>query len=55
MPIAIVTDSNCDLPQEIIQHHGIAVVPLYINIGTKSYLDGSGSVTGRLLRRPAQF
>ena len=40
MSIRIVTDSNCDLPQEIIEKHGITVVPMYINIGTKSYLDG---------------
>jgi DegV family protein with EDD domain len=40
MSIRVVTDSNCDLPREIIEKHGIAVVPMYINIGTKSYLDG---------------
>jgi DegV family protein with EDD domain len=40
MSVRIVTDSNCDLPPEIIQEHGIVVVPLYINIGTESYLDG---------------
>jgi DegV family protein with EDD domain len=38
--IRIVTDSNCDLPGEIIQEYGISVVPLYINVGTESYLDG---------------
>jgi DegV family protein with EDD domain len=40
MSIRIVTDSNCDLPKSIIQEYGITVVPMYINIGTKSYLDG---------------
>lgn len=40
MSIRIVTDSNCDLPQEIIEKHGITVVPMYINIGAMSYLDG---------------
>jgi DegV family protein with EDD domain len=40
MSIRIVTDSNCDLPQEMIDRYGITVVPLYINIGTQSYLDG---------------
>jgi DegV family protein with EDD domain len=38
--IRIVTDSNCDLPQELIARYGISVVPLYINVGKKSYLDG---------------
>ena len=40
MSIRIVTDSNCDLPPDIIQKYGITVVPMYINIGTESYLDG---------------
>jgi len=38
--IRIVTDSSCDLPAELVAAHGITVVPLYINIGKKSYLDG---------------
>ena len=40
MTIRIVTDSSCDLPQEIIQEHKITVIPLFINIGDQSYLDG---------------
>jgi DegV family protein with EDD domain len=40
MSVRIVTDSNCDLPQEVIEEYGIVVVPLYINVGTESYLDG---------------
>jgi len=38
--VRIVTDSNCDLPQEIVDQYGITVVPMYVNIGTESYLDG---------------
>jgi len=38
--VKIVTDSNCDLPADLIDRYGITVVPLYINIGKKSYLDG---------------
>jgi DegV family protein with EDD domain len=38
--IRIITDSNCDLPPDIVQQYGITVVPMYINIGPKSYLDG---------------
>jgi DegV family protein with EDD domain len=38
--IRIVTDSNCDLPQAMVDEFGITVVPMYINIGTESYLDG---------------
>jgi len=40
MPVKIVTDSTCDLPEEIIAALDITVVPLYINIGQRSYLDG---------------
>lgn len=40
MPIAIVTDSTCDLPQQVIQELNVHVVPLFINIGDKGYLDG---------------
>lgn len=40
MTIKIVTDSTCDLPEAIVAEHGITVLPLYINIGERSYLDG---------------
>ena len=39
MTIRIVTDSTCDLPEEIATQHGITIVPLYINFGGESYLD----------------
>jgi DegV family protein with EDD domain len=40
MTIRIVTDSTCDLPLQIVEDHNISIVPLYINIGSESYLDG---------------
>jgi DegV family protein with EDD domain len=40
MTIGIVTDSTCDLPQNTIEELGITVIPLFINIGDKGYLDG---------------
>jgi DegV family protein with EDD domain len=40
MNIGIVTDSTCDLPTEIVSQHEITVVPLHINIGDKTFLDG---------------
>jgi DegV family protein with EDD domain len=40
MTIKIVTDSTCDLPQNVIQELGISIVPLFINIFDKGYLDG---------------
>lgn len=39
MSIRIVTDSTCDLPQEIVNALDITVVPLYIHVGQESYLD----------------
>lgn len=40
MSIRIVTDSTCDLPEEIVRHHAITVIPLTINVGAQSFLDG---------------
>lgn len=40
MTVRIVTDSTCDLPSETVEEHGISVVPLFIHIGSESYLDG---------------
>lgn len=39
MSIRIVTDSTCDLPDDLLRKHDITVIPLYINIGEKGYLD----------------
>jgi len=35
MPIKIVTDSACDLPEDIVARYGITVVPLYINLANR--------------------
>jgi DegV family protein with EDD domain len=40
MTIKIVTDSTCDLPLDVIQDLDITLVPLYINIGDRGFLDG---------------
>ncbi len=40
MTIKIVTDSTCDLPQTVIDKHDITVIPLYINVGDQSFIDG---------------
>lgn len=40
MHIRIVTDSTCDLPKEIVNQQAITVIPLHINVGDKTYLDG---------------
>ncbi len=38
--IGLVTDSTCDLPQELIDAHGIHVVPLSVIFGDENFLDG---------------
>ncbi|MFO7970074.1 MAG: DegV family protein [Candidatus Izemoplasmatales bacterium] len=38
--IKLISDSTCDLSQELIKKYNIEIVPLYVNFGKKSYLDG---------------
>jgi DegV family protein with EDD domain len=38
--IRIVTDSTCDLPEELVAEHGIHVVPIHIQFGAETYRDG---------------
>lgn len=40
MSVRIVTDSTCDLSQELIEEYRITVLPLYVSLGDKSYQDG---------------
>ncbi len=39
-PIAIITDSTCDLPSEMLARYGITVVPLYVLWGGEELRDG---------------
>lgn len=40
MNVRIVTDSTCDLPEGVVRKYNISVIPLHINQGDKSFLDG---------------
>lgn len=40
MSVRIVTDSTCDLPADVIARLGITVLPLYIHVGNRDFLDG---------------
>jgi DegV family protein with EDD domain len=40
MDIRVVTDSTCDLQEEVVKSLEIEVIPLHINIGERTYLDG---------------
>ena len=37
--IAILTDSTCDLPKEVLDHHQIHMMPLSVHFGDSFYLD----------------
>ncbi len=47
-PVAIVTDSTCDIPQQLIEKYQLQVVPLSVHFGENYFLD-------RLTIMPAQF
>ena len=48
MTVKVVTDSSCDLPADLVERHGIAVVPLSIRFGEEEFVD-------RRDLTPAQF
>lgn len=50
-PVAIVTDSTADLPRELAQELGVAVVPLTVRFGEESFLDGVELSPTAFLRR----
>jgi DegV family protein with EDD domain len=37
--VAVITDSSCDLPDAVLDRHGIAIVPLQLLFGDEVYLD----------------
>lgn len=40
MTVRILTDSTCDLPADVVNRLGIYVLPVYIHVGNRDYLDG---------------
>jgi DegV family protein with EDD domain len=51
MTVKIITDSTSDLTPQIANKLGITVVPLYINFGTESHLDGVDLTTEEFYRK----
>ena len=45
MSIQIITDSACDLPQELVREYGIDVLPFLVIIDGKEYQDGINITT----------
>lgn len=50
-PVAVVTDSANDLPDEVIRAHGIHVVPLLLLEGDRTYRDGVEITSSEFARR----
>jgi DegV family protein with EDD domain len=40
MPVAIITDSAAALPSELVQQHGVTVVPMWLTVGGESVKEG---------------
>ncbi|MCH7907493.1 MAG: DegV family protein, partial [Chloroflexi bacterium] len=51
MSIAIVTDSTADLPGDLVEKHGITVVPLNVRFGMEEFKDGVEIDTDEFYRR----
>ena len=49
--VTVVTDSTADVPPELVESLGVAVVPLRINFGQESFRDGIDLSTEELLAR----
>jgi DegV family protein with EDD domain len=53
MPVRVVTDSACDLPDDLIERYGIEVVPLTIRFGHEELVDRKELSTDEFWRRLA--
>ena len=51
MTIRIVTDSTCDLPEHVVSQHKIIIIPLHINQGDQTFLDGVDMTREEFYRR----
>ena len=51
MEIRIVTDSTCDLPGHVVSQHKITIIPLHINQGDQTFLDGVDLTREEFYRR----
>lgn len=49
--IAIVTDSTCDVPPELVKEYGITIVPLYLLWGREQLVDGQDIDTATFYTR----
>jgi len=55
MNIRIVTDSTCDLPDDVVNKYKLSVLPLHINQGDQTFLDGVNMTREEFYRRLPDF
>jgi DegV family protein with EDD domain len=55
MKLGIVTDSTCDLPQYLVEEHGIEVVPAILIVEGQEYQDGEGLSREEFYKRLPAF
>ena len=48
--VRILSDSTCDLSKELIERYNIEIIPLYVRLGDKEYLDGVNITPEELYR-----
>lgn len=48
--IKILSDSTCDLSKELIQRYDLGIIPLYVRLGDKEYLDGVNIIPEELYK-----
>lgn len=48
--VKIISDSTCDLSQELLERYGIDILPLHIILGDKDYEDGRGITPDEIYR-----
>ncbi len=53
--IVIISDSSCDLTQDIIQKYDIKIVPFFVSIGGESYRDGIDIKSKELIEKVDQY
>lgn len=46
MNTSIITDSNCDLPEEFLKENNIPVIPFHFNLNGEDYEDNFGKSIG---------
>jgi DegV family protein with EDD domain len=55
MAVRIITDSTCDLPSAVVERYRICVIPIYIHVDGRDYIDGIDITREEFYRRLPAF